>query len=70
MIDSTREFTEVGLKDMCKACPNLIAINFSGSSQVDDKTIKTILTNSRRIQEIILLRNNKITNDFFGNLSS
>ena len=69
-MDSPRELSEVGIKEFTKACPNLIQLNFSGCQQVKNNTFKLIVGQLRKLQEIIVLRNNNLTDEFFGILSS
>lgn len=68
MKDSSKEFSKIGIAEFVKACPNLMHIDFTGCEQMNDETIKHIVCSLRKLQEIILLQNNIITDKFFDNV--
>ena len=68
--DTNKEIQEVGATTLARACPNIRYLNLSGVTKLDSHLLQKILQESKRVNFISLLRNNKITNDIFNILRS
>jgi hypothetical protein len=68
-IDYPRELSDMGIAQFVKTCPYLTYVNFSGCSKLNDHTFKLMLGGLKKLKEIIVLRNNVITNEFLQNLT-
>ena len=53
-----------------KACPNVTYLNLSGVSNLENDQISLILSKLERIKYLSVLRNTKLTNEFFTTLTS
>lgn len=68
-IDCPREIVDMSISYFAAACPKLLHFNFSGCSKLSDETAVLIAVSLKHLREIVILRNNLISNDFLQSLT-
>ena len=70
LTDSPQTFIKDDIVAFGRACPNVTHLNLSGVSNLENEQISLILTKLIRIKYLSVLRNTKLTNEFFTTLTS
>ena len=70
LTDSTQSFIRDDIKEFGRACPKITHLNLSGVSNLENSQLEDILGKLQNIKYLSLLRNNKLTNEFFTTLTS
>ena len=70
MTDSNQSFIRDDIKEFGRACPGITHLNLSGVSNLENSQLEDILSLLIEIKYLSLLRNNKLTNEFFTTLTN
>ena len=70
LTDSSQSFIKDDIKEFGRACPNISHLNLSGVSNLENSQLEEILGKLPEVRYLSLLRNNKLTNEFFTTLTN
>ena len=70
LTDSNQIFIRDDIMAFGKACPNITHLNLSGVSNLENEQLSQIFSKLNYIKYLSLLRNNKLTNEFFTTLTN
>ena len=70
LTDSNQSFIRDDIKEFGRACPGITHLNLSGVSNLENSQLEDILSLLIEIKYLSLLRNNKLTNEFFTTLTN
>lgn len=70
LTDSSQSFIKDDIKEFGRACPHVTHLNLSGVSNLENSQLEDILSKLLEIKYLSLLRNNKLTNEFFTTLTN
>ena len=70
LTDSSQSFIKDDIKEFGRACPHLTHLNLSGVTNLENSDLEDILGRLLEIKYLSLLRNNKLTNEFFTTLTN
>lgn len=70
LTDSSQTFIRDDIEAFCKACPNITHLNLSGVTNLENEQLSMILARLPDVKYLSLLRNNKLTNEFFTTLTN
>lgn len=68
-LDCPRDISINSIPTFTEACPNLVHLNFSGCTKLTDETATLAAISLKRLKEIVILRNNLISNEFLQSLT-
>ena len=70
LTDSSQTFIRDDIEAFGKACPNITNLNLSGVTSLENEQLSMILARLPEVKYLSLLRNNKLTNEFFTTLTN
>ena len=68
--NTSQNFINDDIMAFGRACPNITHLNLSGVSGLENEQLSKIMAKMHDIKYLSLLRNNKLTNEFFTTLTS
>ena len=70
LTDTPQSFIKDDIVAFGKACPNITHLNLSGVSNLENDQLSFILAKLQKIKFLSVLRNTKLTNEFFTTLTN